>query len=148
MKYQEKVSTRADVRALFEKVKANPAVAQYRGYTESKSYGWDEAMDDYVKCDGEVWFDNPTFDVSFTEKAVLVDEESELLDEPEEANENALLALEEECACLQDALKAVKAELEAVKLARDEAVAKKDAACAILCNLREVLERVLSYQPE
>ena len=61
MNYQEKVSTRQDVRVLFEKVKANPAVARYRGYTETKSYGWDEAADDYVKCEGEVWFDNPSY---------------------------------------------------------------------------------------
>ena len=65
MKYQEKVSTRADVRALFEKVKANPAVAQYRGYTETKSYGWDEEAGDYVKCEGEVWFKNPAYAADF-----------------------------------------------------------------------------------
>ena len=146
MKYQEKVSTRADVRALFEKVKANPAVAQYRGYTESKSYGWDEAVDDYVKCDGEVWFDNPAFDQSL-EVPILLTEAEELFDEEDEAEEGAS-ALFSECAALREALEVVRAELAEVMLARDEAVAKKNAACAILCNLREVLEKVLSYPGE
>ena len=142
MKYQEKVSTRADVRALFEKVKANPAVAQYRGYTESKSYGWDAAVEDYVKCDGEVWFDNPAFDQSLKEESALLAEAEELLDD--EAQERTV-DLEAECADLRAALAQLNAELAEVKQARDEAVAKKNAACAILCNLREVLEKVLSY---
>ena len=81
MNYQEKVSTRADVRALYEKVIANPVIARYRGYTESKSYGWDAEAEDYIKQDGEVWFDNPSFDASF-EVAVGSDcEATELLDE-------------------------------------------------------------------
>lgn len=148
MNYQEKVSTRADVRALFEKVKANPAVAQYRGYTESKSYGWDEAADDYVKCEGEVWFDNPAFDADFVESHEAVGEEAELLDEKLQASEQTVLALESECACLRAALEAANAEVVNAQLARDEAIVGKNAAHAILCNLREVLEKVLSYKAD
>ena len=148
MNYQEKVSTRADVRALFEKVKANPAVAQYRGYTESKSYGWDEAADDYVKCEGEVWFDNPAFDADFVESHEAIGQEAELLDEKLQASEQTVLALESECARLRAALEAANAEVANAQLARDEAIVGKNAACAIICNLREVLEKVLSYKAD
>ena len=148
MNYQEKVSTRADVRALFEKVKVNPAVAQYRGYTESKSYGWDAAADDYVKCEGEVWFDNPSYDADFVETHVACGEEAELLDEKLQASEDAVQALEVECAALRAALENARVEVKEALLARDEALSKKDAACAILCNLRSVLEKVLSYRTE
>jgi len=148
LNYQEKVSTRADVRALFEKVKANPAVAQYRGYTESKSYGWDEAADDYVKSEGEVWFDNPAFDADFVESHEAIGQEAELLDEKLQASEQTVLALESECARLRAALEAANAEVANAQLARDEAIVGKNAACAIICNLREVLEKVLSYKAD
>ena len=71
MNYQEKVSTRADVRALYEKVIANPAIQSYRGYTESKSYGWDAAADDYIKRDGEVFFENPAYDADFIPEGAI-----------------------------------------------------------------------------
>ena len=61
MNYQEKVATRAEVRALFERVRSDPTVARYRGYTATKSYGWDESAGDCIKRDGEVWFDNPGY---------------------------------------------------------------------------------------
>ena len=61
MNYQEKVATRADVRALYERVKSDPAIARYRGYTATKSYGWDADTGDCVKRDGEAWFDNPGY---------------------------------------------------------------------------------------
>ena len=61
MKYQEKVATRADVRNLYERVKQNPSISHYRGYTLTKFYGWDEECDDYIKADGDVWFENPCF---------------------------------------------------------------------------------------
>ena len=57
MNYQERVNTRADVRALYEKVLADPTISHYRGYTATKSYGWNAAADDYCKRDGEVWFE-------------------------------------------------------------------------------------------
>lgn len=65
MKYQEKVSTREDVRRLYERVKNQPTISQYRGYTQSKSYGWDEFVNDYIKADGELWFDNPSYDPNY-----------------------------------------------------------------------------------
>ncbi len=61
MRYQEKVSTRADVRSLYGRVKEQPAISHYRGYTATKSYGWDEEVDDYIKADGEMWFENPYY---------------------------------------------------------------------------------------
>lgn len=61
MNYQERVSTATDVRALFDRVKQNPAIEKYRGYTDSKSYGWDPIADCYIKREGEVFFDNPAY---------------------------------------------------------------------------------------
>lgn len=61
MNYQEKVSTRADVRALYERVIKQPNIERYRGYTSKNSYGWDAEVDDYIKKSGEVWFDNPAY---------------------------------------------------------------------------------------
>ena len=147
MNYQEKVSTRQDVRELFLKVKANPAVSQYRGYTETKSYGWDEEAGDYVKCEGEVWFKNPSYggdfeDVSEPAKDDAVLEEAEVAPVEETSVPCAECeALREEQAALAEALEAVRGELALT-------VAKKDALCAILCNLRAVLEAVLAHKPE
>lgn len=62
MKYQERVSTIGDIRALYEKVIADPTIEQYRGYTTTKSYGWDEDVGDYVKANGERWFYNPAYE--------------------------------------------------------------------------------------
>lgn len=133
---------------LFEKVKANPAVARYRGYTETKSYGWDEAADDYVKCEGEVWFENPAYDADFVAVGTPSAKSQELLDEQLLARDEAIEALsaERDMLCLKveeltGALAVVKEELES-------AVAKKDTVCAILCNLRAVLEAVLAYKAE
>ena len=81
MNYQERVATRADVRALYEKVVANPAIARYRGYTESKSYGWDAESGDYIKKEGEVWFDNPAYDPEYIPEGVGDGADAELLDE-------------------------------------------------------------------
>lgn len=61
MNYQEKCSTRADVRALYEQVRKDPTIQYYRGYTDKKSYGWDPVADDYKKVDGEYWFENPNY---------------------------------------------------------------------------------------
>ena len=147
MNYQEKVSTRQDVRALFEKVKENPAVSRYRGYTETKSYGWDEAADDYVKCEGEVWFDNPAYDANFVMVGTPTEADAELLDEQLAARDSEIEALHAERDALLARAEALEAALAAADAERAEAVAKKDAACAILCNLREVLEAVLAYKP-
>ncbi len=148
MNYQEKVSTRQDVRALYEKVRANPAVSRYRGYTETKSYGWDEAADDYVKCEGEVWFDNPAYDADFITVGEANCESRELLDEELLARDEIIKNLSDEC----EALRARTKELEAA-LAKAEAELagvkeKRDTMCAILCNLRAVLEAVLAHKSE
>lgn len=148
MNYQEKVSTRADVRALFEKVKENPAVSRYRGYTETKSYGWDAAADDYIKCEGEVWFDNPAYDADFVTVGTPREGDAELLDEQLAVRDDTIAALQAECTLLRARAAELEAALETADAARAEAVAKKDAACAILCNLREVLEAVLAYRPQ
>ena len=146
MNYQEKVSTRQDVRALFQKVKANPAVSHYRGYTETKSYGWDEAAGDYLKCEGEVWFDNPSYDADFGH--VEVASETTVPEEPETALEETVKAPCAACEAQQREQEALAEALEAVRGELALAVAKKDALCAILCNLRAVLEAVLAHKPE
>lgn len=142
MNYQEKVSTRADVRALYEKVIANPVIARYRGYTESKSYGWDAEAEDYIKQEGEVWFDNPAFDASFEPVADGNREETELLDEK-------LAEREEQIGELEEALSALEAENEELELrvSEAEAVAKaaereRDEAKEALIELRRALTLV------
>ena len=62
MLYQEKVSTRGDVHSLYERVKQDPTISRYRGYTATKSYGWDEDVGDFIKADGERLFENPSYD--------------------------------------------------------------------------------------
>ena len=102
MNYQEKVATRAEVRALFERVRSDPKIARYRGYTATKSYGWDESAGDCVKRDGEVWFDNPGYrpaekvdEVADKAEEVTVKEECDA--EPSEA-EQTIANLQIECA--------------------------------------------------
>lgn len=60
-KYQAYVSTLRDVRSLYERVKTNPSIKQYRGYTASKSYGYDAKTKKIIVKEGEFWFDNPSF---------------------------------------------------------------------------------------
>ena len=139
MNYQEKVCTRADVRALYEKVIANPAIQSYRGYTESKSYGWDAAAEDYIKQEGEVWFDNPAFDAAYVPEGTGSSENAELLDEQ-------LAEREEQIKELEDALSAAEAENEELetRLAEAETVAKaaereRDEAKEALVEIRRAL---------
>ena len=77
MKYQEKVNTRSDVLYLYDRVKQAPTISHYRGYTDTKSYGWDEDAGDCVKVDGEHWFDNPCYDPNF----FALDDEEKTMDE-------------------------------------------------------------------
>ena len=138
MNYQEKVSTRAEVRALYEKVVADPTIARYRGYTATRSYGWNEAAGDYCKREGEVWFENPAYDPKATAKGA----ELELLDE----------RLEESARCIET-LNAEKADLCAlidtlderiVVLERDlgDVTAERDEARSALATLREALQAI------
>lgn len=108
MNYQERVSTRADVRALYEKVIANPAIARYRGYTESKSYGWDASAEEYIKKEGEVWFENPSYDAAMILEEEIPDSEAELSDEQPATQQEQLSELE----ALVTALKEENDELE------------------------------------
>ena len=139
MNYQEKVCTRADVRALYEKVVANPAIQSYRGYTESKSYGWDTSADDYVKRDGEVWFENPAYDADFIPEGVSDGGNAELLDEQLAEKEQQIMDLEDQIDDLEEEnemleLRAGEAEARA-KAAENE----RDEAKAALIELRRAL---------
>ena len=139
MNYQEKVCTRADVRALYEKVVANPAIQSYRGYTESKSYGWDVDADDYVKRDGEVWFENPAYDADFIPEGVSDGGNAELLDEQLAEKEQQIMNLEDQIDDLEEEnemleLRAGEAEARA-KAAENE----RDEAKAALIELRRAL---------
>ena len=144
MIYQEKVSTRADVRALFEKVKQNPAVEKYRGFTDTKSYGWDEGKEDYIKMDGEVFFDNP----AFVTQAVAEAENPEILEAEETPPEEceAFSAESEDAVTIsEEGAEAVAVRLElyekfAAATARAErAEAERDRALAVLSELREAM---------
>ncbi len=139
MIYQEKVSTRAEVRALYEKVIADPTIERYRGYTASKSYGWNAAAGDYIKKDGEVFFENPCYDPSLAKAKKEEEELVDLLDEQLEESLQRIESLEAEkndlCALI-DALDARIAEYEQT-LAR--VTGERDEALAALAALREAL---------
>lgn len=138
MNYQERVSTRADVRALYEKVLADPAIARYRGYTATKSYGWNEATQDCWKRDGEVWFENPAYDPSCEAKP----QEMELLDERLEESGRRIAALSDEKAELCRLIDALNARIEVCEqnLARVEG--ERDEALRALAALREALQAI------
>lgn len=61
LNYQERVSTIRDVEDLYKRMCADPYIKQYRGYTASKSYGYDAETKKVIAKDGEFWFDNPSF---------------------------------------------------------------------------------------
>ena len=144
MNYQEKVSTRADVRALYEKVIANPAIKQYRGYTDSKSYGWDADAEDYIKRDGEVWFDSPAYDESFVPEGQSAGEGAELLDEKLAACEGQIREMEKLIGEMEDdnqawQLRVADAE-KRVKEAEQESVQAKEALLEIRRALMLIAE--------
>jgi hypothetical protein len=142
LNYQEKVSTRADVRALYERVKANPAIRRYRGYTESKSYGWDPAADEYVKREGEVWFDNPAYDATYVPEGAPSGAEAELLDEQLAEREAQIAELEKDLSDLEaenEELERRVIEAEAVAAAAEQ---ERDSAKEALSELRRALAHV------
>lgn len=142
MNYQEKVSTRADVRALYERVKANPAIRCYRGYTESKSYGWDPAADEYVKKDGEVWFDNPAYDATYVPEGTPGGADAELLDEQLAEREAQISELEKDLCDLEAENEELERRvIEAEALAR-AAEQERDGAKEALSELRRALAHV------
>ena len=146
MIYQEKVSTRADVRALFEKVKQNPAVQKYRGFTDTKSYGWDAEKEDYIKMDGEVFFENPAFvapAAEVTEHTELLEAEKMLPEAEGEKNSELPEGESEKSEAISEDAVAVNLELYekfAAATARAErAEAERDRALAVLSELREAM---------
>lgn len=148
MNYQEKVNTRADVQALYEKVKANPAIARYRGYTDNKSYGWDEVKGDYIKAEREVWFENPSFAPGYVTEGAPDEAATELLDEQ-------LSACRTELAGLQEALVRLQNEKDELKNAKDEAralakeaLAERDGAIALAEELRATLAKIAALVEE
>ena len=139
MNYQEKVSTRAEVRALYERVVKDPSIARYRGYTDANSYGWNAQAGDYFKREGEVWFENPAFDATFVPEGTGESENAELLDEQLAEREETIKELEES---LFEAEREAE-ELEG-RLAEAEALAKaaereRDEAKEALVELRRAL---------
>ena len=145
MNYQEKVSTRAEVRALYEKVRSDPTIARYRGYTATKSYGWSEEVGDYVKRDGEAWFENPAYDPSFVTVGEASGTDAELLDEQISARDAEIVALTAERDAVRAELAALHAELDAAIAAKAAAEGRADTVCGILASLKAVLETVLGY---
>ena len=129
MNYEQRVQTRADVRALYERVIADPAIARYRGYTEAKSYGWDAVQGDVIKHDGEHWFENPSYDASIESVELSAESETEALEEVCDRS-----AERDELCALIDALNDQIAERER---AAQELEQERDDARAQLCALRE-----------
>ncbi len=140
MNYQEKVTTRAEVRALYERVCQDPTIARYRGYTAANSYGWNETVGDYVKKEGEFWFENPAFDpAAFSKKE---NEEADLLDEMLEQSERCIERLnaeKSELCALIDTLNSRIAEYEQRLLCVTE---ERDEALRALAALREALAAI------
>lgn len=131
LNYQQEVSTRADVRALYEKVINDPTVESYRGFTVNHSYGWDPVADDYCKREGEVWFPNPSYD----EMRALTAETA--AEKPVEAEKTA--ALTAECAELRAVIEALQSELQEAETAAAKAAAERDAALDAWEKLRRAL---------
>ncbi len=148
MNYQEKVSTRADVQALYEKVKANPAIARYRGYTDNKSYGWDEALGDYVKADREVWFENPAYVAEYVAEGMPEDDEADLLDEQLAACRLELEELQEEMVRLEDEAEELELAASDARAQARAALAERDAAVAAAEELRATLARIAALVEE
>lgn len=142
MNYQEKVSTRAEVRDLYERVVKNPEIACYRGYTETNSYGWNAQAGDYFKRAGEVWFDNPGFDPKASNSACENGMTDEMLEK--ETQLEKLNAEKEELCLLIDALNeriaACEEQLKCVTEERDEALAALAALREALAAIRKLTE--------
>lgn len=139
MNYQEKVSTRADVRALYEKVITNPAIQSYRGYTENKSYGWDAAADDYIKRDGEVFFENPSYDADYIPEGVSESGDAELLDEQLAEKEQRIMELSDQINDLEEENKALERRAAEADARAAAAETERDDAKKALVELRRAL---------
>lgn len=160
MNYQEKVATRAEVRALYERVRSDPAIARYRGYTATKSYGWDAGAGDCIKRDGEVWFDNPgyrpaakteTESARASEAPEAVPGEAEEMisalqsERDEERKKSELLRAEKAELCLlveglNARVQALESDLAAATAARDECECARTALAERMESIRKLTE--------
>ena len=144
MNYQEKVSTRAEVRALYERVVKDQTIARYRGYTETNSYGWNAQAGDYFKREGEVWFENPAYKPEVSESPAAQEEAftDEML---EKQTQLERLSAEKEELCelidrLNERIAAYEEQLKCVTEERDEALAALAALREALCAIRKLTE--------
>ena len=144
MNYQEKVTTRAEVRALYERVCQDPTIARYRGFTAANSYGWNAAAEDYFKREGEAWFENPAYDPNLLP---VKEEPEELLDEMLAESERCIERLNAEkselCALidtLNERITAYEEELQSVRAERDEALQALAALREALVAIRKLTE--------
>ena len=144
MNYQEKVSTRAEVRALYERVVKDPTIARYRGYTETNSYGWNAQAGDYFKREGEVWFENPAY-VPVNTAAECEDAEAFANEALEKQTQIERLNAEKEELCelidrLNERIAECEEQLKCVSAERDEALAALAALREALAAIRKLTE--------
>lgn len=140
MNYQEKVTTRAEVRALYERVCQDPAIARYRGYTAANSYGWNETAGDYVKREGEFWFENPAFDPAASSRKEK--EEADLLDEMLEESERCIERLNAEKSELCTLIDTLNGRIAEYEQRLQGVTAERDEALRALAALREALAAI------
>ena len=141
MNYQEKVCTAADVRALYERVIANPAIKRYRGYTATRSYAWDPEREEHIKREGEVWFGNPAYDESFVPEGNPASDSAELLEELLNEKEKLIAALDAKC-------EKQRFEIEALQKDLHDRAEALDGIKASLLALRGALAQVMNLIPE
>ena len=140
MNYQEKVSTRAEVRALYERVCKDPSIARYRGYTAANSYGWSTAVGDYVKKEGEAWFENPFYDP--TQSTQEAEDEGDLLDEKLEQRERCIERLNAEKSELCRLIDTLNCRIADYEARLQSVTEERDEALRALAALREALAAI------
>ena len=140
MNYQEKVSTRAEVRAHYERVCKDPTIARYRGYTAANSYGWNESAGDYMKREGEVWFENPAFDANAPAKKES--ESADLLDEMLEQSERTIERLSAEKSELCTLIDTLNGRIAEYEVRLGAVTEERDEALRALAALREALAAI------
>ena len=140
MNYQQKVSTRAEIRALYERVVKDPAIARYRGYTDTHSYGWNAAAGDYCKREGEIWFENPAYDPHHPRTIQLC--EADLLDEKLEESERHIEKLNAEKSELCTLIDKLNERIAAYQVQLQNVTEERDEALQALSALREALAAI------
>lgn len=140
MNYQERVSTRAEVRALYERVCKDPSISRYRGYTATHSYGWNAAAGDFFKREGEVWFENPAYDPECIPSWQWNGEE--LMDEKLEQSELCIEKLSHEKSELCILIDKLNERIAAYQVQLQSVTAERDEALQALAALREALAAI------